>query len=127
MFLKRVNKPGAEATSQAALTQGKAEALSVSSDSEDQEGTTAAQTATLSAENQKPPSSSVSPTEPERGYLEEEAQEAAASASSGQGAGRQERRQLVSLDIPDYLCAETENVSQGTSVSYKLEMSWQWT
>ncbi|XP_061304448.1 trimethylguanosine synthase isoform X1 [Pezoporus flaviventris] len=112
MFLKRVNKPEAEATSQAASTQGKTESLSVSSDSEDQEGTTAAQTATLSTENQKPPSSSVSPTEPERGYLEEEAQEVTASASGGQGAGRRERRQLVSLDIPDYLCEETEDVSQ---------------
>ncbi|NXD68737.1 TGS1 synthase, partial [Eolophus roseicapillus] len=94
MFLKQVNKPGAEDTSQAASTQGKAEALSVSSDSEDQEGTTAAQTVTLSAENQKPPSSIVSLTEPERGDLEEEAQEVVASTSSGQGAGRQERRQL---------------------------------
>lgn len=129
-FLKRVNEPGEEAASQTASPQGKAEALSVSSDSEDQESITAAQTATLNAENQKPPSSPAAVTEPGGNHLEEEAQDAAASSSDGQGAGRQERgcgRQLVSLDIPDYLRAETEDVSQGTSVSYKLEMNWQWT
>ncbi|XP_076185812.1 trimethylguanosine synthase [Aptenodytes patagonicus] len=114
-FLKRVNKPGEEAASQTASPQGKAEALSVSSDSEDQESIAAAQTATLNAENQKPPSSSAAVTEPGGNHLEEEAQDAAASSSDGQGVGRQERgcgRQLVSLDIPDYLRAETEDVSQ---------------
>ncbi|KAF1528174.1 Trimethylguanosine synthase, partial [Eudyptula minor] len=89
-FLKRVNEPGEEAASQTASPQGKAEALSVSSDSEDQESITAAQTATLNAENQKPPSSPAAVTEPGGNHLEEEAQDAAASSSDGQGAGRQE-------------------------------------
>ncbi|XP_059671426.1 trimethylguanosine synthase [Gavia stellata] len=117
-FLKRVVNPGEEATSQTASPQVKAEALSASSDSEDQENSvtaTAAQTATLNAENQKPPSSSAAFTEHGGSNLEEEAQDAAASGSNGQGAGRQERgcgRQLVSLDIPDYLRAETEDISQ---------------
>lgn len=129
-FLKRVNKTGEEATSQTASPQGKAEASPASSDSEDQEGVTAAQTATLNAENQKPPSSSMAFTEPGGSNLEEEAQDVAVSGSDGPGAGRQEHgcgRQLVSLDIPDYLRAETEDVSQGTSVSHRLEMNWQWT
>ncbi|KAM6141479.1 trimethylguanosine synthase [Phoenicopterus ruber ruber] len=123
-FLKQVNKPGEEATSQTASPQGKAEASSSSSDSEDQEGVTAAQTVTLNAENQKPPSSSAAGCEPGRSNLEEEARDAAASGSDGRDAGRQERgcgRQLVSLDIPDYLRAETEDAGQGTSVSCKLE------
>nr|XP_009481598.1 PREDICTED: LOW QUALITY PROTEIN: trimethylguanosine synthase [Pelecanus crispus] len=114
-FLKRVNKPGEEATSQTASPQGKAEALSASSDSEDQESVTATQTVTLNAENQEPPSSSAAVAEPGGHNLEEKAQDAAASGSDGQGAGRQERgcgRQLVTLDIPDYLRAETEDVSQ---------------
>ncbi|KAM6210511.1 trimethylguanosine synthase [Sarcoramphus papa] len=114
-FLKRINKPGEEAASQTASPQGKAGALSASSDSEDQESITAAQTATLNAENQKPPSSSAALAEPGGSNLEEEAQDAVASGSDGQGAGRQERgcgRQLVSLDIPDYLRAETGDVSQ---------------
>ncbi|XP_068252292.1 trimethylguanosine synthase isoform X2 [Nyctibius grandis] len=113
-FLKQVNKPGEEATSQTASPQGKEEASSASSDSEDQEGVAAPHTVALNAENQKPLSSSAAGCEPGRSNLEEEAQEAAASGS-GQGAGRQERgcgRQLVSLDIPDYLQAETEDVSQ---------------
>ncbi|KAM6103015.1 trimethylguanosine synthase isoform 2-T2 [Theristicus caerulescens] len=114
-FLKQVNKPGEEATSQAASPQGKAETLSASSDSEDQESITMTQTATLNAENQKPPSSSVTLAEPGVRSLEEGAEEAAAGSSDGQGAGRQEQgcgRQLISLDIPDYLRAETEDVSQ---------------
>ncbi|KAM6410332.1 trimethylguanosine synthase [Pluvialis apricaria] len=115
MFLKQVNKPGEEATSQTASPQGKVEASPASSDSEDQEGITAAQTVTLNAENQKPLSSSMAFTEPGGSNLEEEARDAAASGSDGQGVGKQERgcgRQLVSLDIPDYLRAETEDVSQ---------------
>ncbi|KAK4827649.1 hypothetical protein QYF61_020421 [Mycteria americana] len=114
-FLKRVNKPGEEATSQTASPQGKAEASSASSEEEDQESVTAAQAATLNAENQKPPSSTATFTEPGGHSLAEGAQDAAASGSDGQGAGRQERgcgRQLVSLDIPDYLRAEAEDVSQ---------------
>uniref|UniRef100_A0A8C3KA17 Trimethylguanosine synthase n=1 Tax=Calidris pygmaea TaxID=425635 RepID=A0A8C3KA17_9CHAR len=114
-FLKQVNKPGEEATSQTASPRSKVEASSSSSDSEDQEGVTATQTVTLNAESQKPPSSSVAFTEPGRSNLEEEAGDAAASGSDGQGAGRQEHgcgRQLVPLDIPDYLRVETEDVSQ---------------
>lgn len=129
-FLKRVNKPGEEATSQTTCPQRKAEASSSSSDSEDQEGVTATQTVTLNAENQEPPSSSVVFTEPGGSNLEEEAQDAAASGSNGQAASKQEHgcgRQLVPLDIPDYLRAETEDVSEGTSVSHKLEINWQWT
>ncbi|KAM6318389.1 trimethylguanosine synthase isoform 2-T2 [Aegotheles albertisi] len=114
-FLKQVNKPGEEATSQTAFPQGKAEALSGSSNSEDQEGVTAARMVTLNAENQKPPSSSTDGCEPGRSDLEEEVRDVAVSGSDDQGAGRQEHgcgRQLVSLDIPDYLQAGTEDVSQ---------------
>ncbi|NWQ85914.1 TGS1 synthase, partial [Burhinus bistriatus] len=89
-FLRQVNKLEEEATSETASLQGKAEASSASSDSEDQEGVTAAQTATLNAENQKPPSTSMAFAEPGGGNLEEEAQDAAASGSDGQGVGRQE-------------------------------------
>ncbi|KFV20563.1 Trimethylguanosine synthase, partial [Tauraco erythrolophus] len=63
-FLKRVNKPEEEATSETVSCQGKAEALSASSDSEDQEGIPATPAVTLSAENQKPPSSSATFVEP---------------------------------------------------------------
>ncbi|NXU88716.1 TGS1 synthase, partial [Xiphorhynchus elegans] len=78
MFLKRVSKSEEEATSQKTIPQDKAEALSMSSDSEGQEGVTATQTVTLNAENQKPPSSSAACTEHEESNLEEEAQDAAA-------------------------------------------------
>ncbi|XP_053915712.1 trimethylguanosine synthase isoform X2 [Cuculus canorus] len=115
-FLKQVNKPEEEATSHSASPQGKAEASSRSSDSEDQESATATQTATLNAENQNPPpSSSVASCETEGNNLEEEVQDVAASSTDEQGVGGQEHgcgRQLVSLDIPDYLQPETENVSQ---------------
>lgn len=84
----------------------------------------AAQTATLSTEKQKPPSPHVAFTEPGESNLVEEAQDAAASGSD-QGADRQER-QLVPLDIPDYLRAETEDVSQGASDFSKLAMNGQW-
>ncbi|XP_014808115.1 PREDICTED: trimethylguanosine synthase [Calidris pugnax] len=107
-FLKQVNKPGEEAPSQTASPRSKVEASSSSSDSEDQEGVIAMQTVTLNAENQNPPSSSVAFTEPGGSNLEEEAGDAAASGSDGRGAGRQ----LVPLDIPDYLRVETEDVSQ---------------
>ncbi|NXA12027.1 TGS1 synthase, partial [Sapayoa aenigma] len=91
MFLKRVSKPEEEATSQTTTPQGKAEALSVtSSDSEGQECVTAAQTVTLNAENQKPPSSSAPCTELGGSNLEEKAQDAAASSSDEQGAERPE-------------------------------------
>ncbi|XP_027528405.1 trimethylguanosine synthase isoform X1 [Neopelma chrysocephalum] len=116
MFLKRVSKPEEEATSQTTVPQGKSEALSVSSsDSEGQEGLTATQTVMLNAENQKPPSSSAACTEPVGSNLEEEAQEAAESGSDEQRAAGPEcggGRQLVPLDIPDYLQANTEDISQ---------------
>ncbi|NXJ65902.1 TGS1 synthase, partial [Rostratula benghalensis] len=63
-FLKRVNNPGEETTSQTASPQCKVEASSSSSDSEDQGGGVATQTLTLKAENQKPQSSSVAFAEP---------------------------------------------------------------
>ncbi|XP_041268920.1 trimethylguanosine synthase [Onychostruthus taczanowskii] len=116
MFLKQVSKPEEEATSQTGTPQGKAEASSVSSsDSEGQEGIAATQSATLDAEIQEPPSSSAACTEAGGSKLEEEVQDAAASGCDEQGAGRPERgggRQLVPLDIPDYLQPETENISQ---------------
>ncbi|KAM9643437.1 trimethylguanosine synthase [Morphnus guianensis] len=114
-FLKRVNTPGEEGTSQPASLQGKAEALPASSDSEDQESIAAVQTVMLNAENEKPLSSSAAFAEPGGSDREEGAQDTAASGSDGQGAGRQEHgcaRQLISLDIPDYLRAEAEDVSQ---------------
>lgn len=127
-FLKRVNTPGEEGTSQPASLQGKAEALPASSDSEDQESVAAVQTVMLNTENKKPLSSSAAFAEPGGSDDEEGAQDVAASGSDGQGAGRQEHgcgRQLISLDIPDYLRAEAEDVSQGTSVSRKLGMNRQ--
>ncbi|XP_062357805.1 trimethylguanosine synthase [Cinclus cinclus] len=114
MFLKQVSKPEEEDMSQPATPEGKAEAMSVSSsDSEGQEGVTATQSVTLDAEIQEPPSSSAACTEP--GGIEGEVQDAAASGSDEQGAGRPEHgggRQLVPLDIPDYLQPETEDISQ---------------
>ncbi|XP_054250589.1 trimethylguanosine synthase [Indicator indicator] len=110
-FLKLVNKP----TSQTASPESKAKASSSSSDSEDQESVTAAQTVTLNTQNQKPPSSSAVFTEAGGSHLEEEAQDMAASGSGDeQGVGKQKGcgRQLLSLDIPDYLQADTEDVSQ---------------
>ncbi|KFW72771.1 Trimethylguanosine synthase, partial [Pygoscelis adeliae] len=116
-FLKRVNKPGEEAASQTAAPQGKAEALSVSSDSEDQESVTAAQTATLNAENPKPPSSSAAVTEPGGSHLEEEAQDAAASSSDGQDEKittkkkekKRRRRNKIALGaIPAEIAADLE-------------------
>ncbi|XP_058278822.1 trimethylguanosine synthase [Hirundo rustica] len=116
MFLKQVSKPEEEDTSQTATPQGKAEALSASSsDSEGQEGVTGTQGATLDAEIQEPPSSSAACTEPAGSELEGEAQDAAASGCDGQGTGRPKHgggRQLVPLDIPDYLQPETEDISQ---------------
>ncbi|KAI1243389.1 hypothetical protein IHE44_0000993 [Lamprotornis superbus] len=114
MFLKQVCKPEEEDTSQPATPQGKAEEMSVSSsESEGQEGVTATQSATLDAEIQEPPFSSAACTEP--GGIEGEAQDVAANGSNEQGAGRPEHgsgRQLVPLDIPDYLLPETEDISQ---------------
>ncbi|XP_014737124.1 PREDICTED: trimethylguanosine synthase [Sturnus vulgaris] len=114
MFLKQVCKPEEEDTSQPATPQGKAEAMSVSSsESEGQEGVAATQSATLDTEIQEPPSSSAGCTEP--GGIEGEAHDTAASGSNEQGTGMPEHgsgRQLVPLDIPDYLLPETEDISQ---------------
>ncbi|OPJ83466.1 trimethylguanosine synthase [Patagioenas fasciata monilis] len=111
-FLKQVKKPEEEAPSQPVSPPAKVGASSSSSDSEGEEGVTDTQTATLKAENQKPPFSSEAVTEPGGSDVEGNA---AASGSGGQGTGRPEHgcgRQLVSLDIPDYLQAETEDVNQ---------------
>ncbi|XP_023776798.1 trimethylguanosine synthase isoform X2 [Cyanistes caeruleus] len=116
MFLKQVSKPEEEDSSQPAAPQGEAEVLSASSsDSEGQEGIAAPRSATLDAEIREPLSCSAACTEPGGRKLEEEAQDAAASGSDEQGAGRPEHgseRQLVPLDIPDYLQPETEDISQ---------------
>ncbi|XP_036262702.1 trimethylguanosine synthase [Molothrus ater] len=116
MFLKQISKPEEEDRSQTGTPQGKAEASSVSSsDSEGQEGVAATQSATPAAEIQEPPSPSAACTEPGGSKLEGEVQDAAASGSSELGTGRPEPgggRQLVPLDIPDYLQPETEDISQ---------------
>lgn len=117
-FLKQVNKPEEEAPSQPATPPPKAGASSSSSDSECEDGVTDRQTAPLKAENQKPPFSSEAVAEPGGNDVEGDA---AASSSGGRDAERPEHgcgRQLVSLDIPDYLQAETEDVNQGTSVCF---------
>uniref|UniRef100_A0A8C3XGP2 Trimethylguanosine synthase n=1 Tax=Cyanoderma ruficeps TaxID=181631 RepID=A0A8C3XGP2_9PASS len=114
MFLKQISKPEEEDTSQTATPQGKAKALSVSSsDSEGQESVTATQSARLDAEIQEP--SSAACTEPGGSQPEGEAQDTAVSGCDEQGPGRPEHgggRQLVPLDIPDYLQPETEDISQ---------------
>ncbi|NXB93572.1 TGS1 synthase, partial [Vidua chalybeata] len=91
MFLKQVSKPEEEDTSQTATPQGKAEASSESSsDSEGQEGVAATLRVTLDAEIQEAPSSSAACTAPGGNKLEGEAQDAAASGSDEEGAGRPE-------------------------------------
>ncbi|NWR72041.1 TGS1 synthase, partial [Centropus unirufus] len=84
-FLKQVNKTGEEATSQTASPQDKAEASSLGCNLEDQESTTAAQTATLKAENQNPPSSSVASCQPGGNNIEEGEQDVAVSSPDGKG------------------------------------------
>ncbi|XP_064909638.1 trimethylguanosine synthase isoform X2 [Columba livia] len=118
-FLKQVNKPEEEAPSQPATPPPKAGASSSSSDSECEDGVTDRQTAPLKAENQKPPFSSEAVAEPGGNDVEGDA---AASSSGGREAGRPEHgcgRQLVSLDIPDYLQAETEDVNQDEKITTK--------
>ncbi|NWY99422.1 TGS1 synthase, partial [Loxia curvirostra] len=91
MFLKQISKPEEEDTSQTGTPQGKAEASSVSSsDSEGQEGVAATQSVTLDAEIQEPPSPSAACMEPGGTKLEGEVQDAAASGSDEQRAGRPE-------------------------------------
>ncbi|NXT15169.1 TGS1 synthase, partial [Prunella fulvescens] len=92
MFLKQINKPEEEDTSQTGTPQGKAEASSgSSSDSEGQEGVAATQSVTLDAGIQEPPSSSAACTAAGGRKLEGEAQDAAASGSDERGAGSPER------------------------------------
>ncbi|NWI65945.1 TGS1 synthase, partial [Todus mexicanus] len=118
-FLKRVTKPEEEATSQTASPQGKAEAVSSSSDSEDQENVSAAQTETLHTEKQKPPSSSAALPDPGRSNHEEDAQDVAADGSDdGQRAGRQlkkekkrrRRNKIAFGSIPAEIAADPELV-----------------
>ncbi|NXC19978.1 TGS1 synthase, partial [Corythaeola cristata] len=124
-FLKRVNKPEEEATSETVSYQGKVEASSASSDSEDQESVPATQAVTLNAENQKPPSSSAASVEPGGSNHEEEAQDAAASDSDGRGClpavdekitakkkerKRRRRRKIALRAIPAEIAADPELV-----------------
>ncbi|XP_025936261.1 trimethylguanosine synthase isoform X1 [Apteryx rowi] len=113
-FLKQVNKPVEEVASQKSIPQDKVEGSSTSSDSEDQESVTA-QNVKLNAENHKSQSSSVVTCELGMNNHEEKTEEATANCCDSQGVGRQEcdsGRELVCLDIPDYLRVETEDVSQ---------------
>ncbi|NWX21411.1 TGS1 synthase, partial [Aegotheles bennettii] len=114
-FLKQVNKPGEEATSQTAFPQGKAEALSGSSNSEDQEGVTAARMATLNAENQKPPSSSTDGCEPGRSDLEEEVRDVAClpvvdekSTAKKKEKKRRKKKKIALGSIPAEIAADPE-------------------
>ncbi|XP_068788794.1 trimethylguanosine synthase isoform X4 [Struthio camelus] len=114
-FLKQVNKPVEEVTPQKSVPQDKVEGSSTSSDSEDRESVVTAQNVNSNAKDHKPQSSSVVTCELAMNNLEEETKEATANGSVSQGVGKQEcgsGRQLVSLDIPDYLRVETEDVSQ---------------
>ncbi|XP_062424202.1 trimethylguanosine synthase [Rhea pennata] len=113
-FLKQVNKPVEEITSQNSIPEDKVEGSSTSSDFEDQESVTA-QSVKSNDENHGPQSSSVLACELGMNNLQEEIKEATASGSDSQGVGRQEcdsGRQLISLDIPDYLRVETEDTGQ---------------
>lgn len=123
-FLKRVNKPEEEAPSQAASPPAEAGPSSSSSDSEAEEGVSDTQPVTLKDEDQKPLFSSEAVTEPGGSDVEGDA---AASGSSGRGAGTERScgRQLVSLDIPNYLREETEDVSQGISILF-LQTGSEW-
>nr|XP_009936031.1 PREDICTED: trimethylguanosine synthase [Opisthocomus hoazin] len=120
VFLKQVREPGESAAPPTGSPQETAELSSPrnSSSEEDEDGAAAA----LNAEEQKPPSSIAAVAEPGGSDIAEEAQDAAASGSDGQDAGRQERgcgRQLVPLDVPDYLRAETEDVGQAVDEKMK--------
>ncbi|NXW93241.1 TGS1 synthase, partial [Alopecoenas beccarii] len=108
-FLKRVNKPEEEAPSQPASPPAKTGASSSSSDSEDEEGVTDTQTAALKSEKQNPPFSSGAVTQPGGSDVEGDA---AASGSSGQGAGTPERscgRQLCLPAVDEKVTAKKKD------------------
>lgn len=125
-FLKQVNEPAEEMVYQKASPLGKVEESSTSSDSEDQESVTTARSVRFSMETPELLPSSVVDGEPGTSKLEE-AMDATANSAGCQGKGKPKYgsgRVLVPLDIPDYLQAEMEDVSPGTPVSYKLDMTW---
>ncbi|CAM5090075.1 unnamed protein product [Eretmochelys imbricata] len=112
-FLRQVSEPVEETMSQESFAQDKVQGSSTSSDSEEQESS---QSNNFSAKKHDPLSSRIVSYELGTNNLEEEEKEdATASGSISQSSGRQEchsGRQLVALDIPDYLQVETESVSQ---------------
>lgn len=127
-FLKQVNTPVEEATSQKASPQDKVEGSSTSSDSEDQDSVTTTRSVRFSIQNPEPLPSSVSGGEPGTSKPEEEVKVITANSADGQGTRKTEcgsGRVLVPMDIPDYLREETEDVSPGIPISYKLDMNWQ--
>lgn len=127
-FLKQVNTPVEEATSQKASPQDKVEGSSTSSDSEDQDSVTTTRSVRFSIQNPEPLPSSVSGGEPGTSKPEEEVKVTTANSADSQGTRKTEcgsGRVLVPMDIPDYLREETEDVSPGIPISYKLDMNWQ--
>ncbi|XP_074843272.1 trimethylguanosine synthase isoform X2 [Carettochelys insculpta] len=110
-FLKQVNAPGEEPMSQE--SQDKVHASSSSSDSEQEESS---RNSNLSAKKHDLISSNIVTNELGTHFLEEKGKEdATVSGSTSQNSGGQEchsGRQLVALDIPDYLQVETEIVTQ---------------
>ncbi|XP_040401499.1 trimethylguanosine synthase isoform X2 [Cygnus olor] len=113
-FLKQVNKPVEEAASQKASPQDKVEGSSTSSDSEDQESVTTTRSVRFNIQNPEPLPSSVGGGEPGTSKPEEEAMVTTANGADCQGTGKLEcgsGRELVPLDIPDYLREETEDLS----------------
>uniref|UniRef100_A0A8B9ELL1 Trimethylguanosine synthase n=1 Tax=Anser cygnoides TaxID=8845 RepID=A0A8B9ELL1_ANSCY len=113
-FLKQVNKPVEEAASQKASPQDKVEGSSTSSDSEDQESVTTTRSVRFNIQNPEPLPSSVGGDEPGTSKPEEEAMVTTANGADCQGTGKPEcgsGRELVPLDIPDYLREETEDLS----------------
>lgn len=126
-FLKQVNESVEEAMYQKASPLSKVEESSTSSDSEDQESVATARSVRVSMEAPELLPSSVVGGDPGTSKLEEEAMNAAANSAGCQGRRKPEcgsGRVLVPLDIPDYLQAEMEDMSPGTPVSYKLDMTW---
>uniref|UniRef100_A0A8C8S7X2 Trimethylguanosine synthase n=1 Tax=Pelusios castaneus TaxID=367368 RepID=A0A8C8S7X2_9SAUR len=102
-FLKQVSEPVEETMFQESFAQDKVQGSSRSSDSEEQESS---QSNYLNGKKHDPPGTN---------NLEEEKAEAAANVSTSQISRKQDchsGRQLVALDIPDYLQVETESVSQ---------------
>ncbi|NXD16516.1 TGS1 synthase, partial [Nothocercus nigrocapillus] len=105
LFLKEVNKPLEEVASQKAIPQDKVDESSTSSNSEDQESVTA-QYVKSNAEKHQPSSSTVVTLELGINNLEEETKEISANGPLSQAVKKEtcdSGRQLVSLDIPDYL------------------------